>query len=120
VKNSLFSNILLEKAIKIFLIILMFFNSYIINSFISNSFGIDQNTYTYINDQALNSLLESSSEKVNLKIIHPSFKNYFYSYDYYTKKLAQLPKILAIVSETYSEQNIRLSSYLFTQSSTST
>src|SRR3990172_10551309 len=119
-KNSLFNKIILEKVFKIFIIILILVNSLITTSLVLKSFGIDQNFYSHIINQALNSIPESACEKVNHKVIPRTFTDKFYSYDYCTKSLAKLPKLFTIISETDSEQNIRHSSFLFTQISTST
>ena len=96
-------------------------NGILLFPFISlSSFEFEQSNYHQIINQAINSLLESSAEKSNFKILQDSNTGEFYSYGHYLKKLNYYSKIFAIISEINSEQNIRYSSYLFTQAQTST
>jgi predicted nucleic acid-binding OB-fold protein len=79
-----------------------------------------QNSYLQMISQAINSLLETSTDKSNNKILQESDSGNFYSYEDCQKKLSYYPKIFTIISETNSEQNIRYSSFLLTQAKTTT
>jgi lipopolysaccharide export LptBFGC system permease protein LptF len=78
-----------------------------------------QRNFLQVINQAINTSSETSENKVNTKLLQDSFSDYFYSYDDCSKKFSYL-KIFTIISETSSEQNIRYSSFLLKQITTST
>jgi hypothetical protein len=96
-------------------------NSILLFPFASGSLSdFEQSNYHQIINQAINSFLESSADKSNFKVLQESNSEKFYSYDNFLKKLSFFPKIFTIISETFSEQNIRYSTFLLTQAQTST
>ena len=76
-------------------------------------------TYKSI-EQAVNFIPEVVDTKINLKVLTASFAEKFYSFDFYLKKPGNLPKHFTIISETDSEINIRNSSFLISELTTST
>ena len=100
---------------------LIFCNSILLLPFTSGSSSdFEQSNYHQIINQAINSFLESFADKSNFKVLQESNSGNLYSYDNFLKRLSFFPKIFTIISETYSEQNIRYSSFLLTQAQTST
>lgn len=117
------SNYLKRTCIKtyyVFFIIISLANSYLLLSNFSSTIDIDQNSIQQILNQALNTTSEISSLKGNTKLLTESFANKFYSNEYFARKLSHYPKTIIIISETSSEKNIRHSSFLIAQSTTST
>ena len=111
----------LLRAFSLFFICLLLFNSVLLFSFYSSSSNdADQSNYPQFINQENNLTANSFCNKVNIKSPSDTNSVNFYSYEYYAKNLGRYPKIFVIISETDSEQNIRLSSFLLTQSTTST
>lgn len=110
----------LKRAFSVNFIFLIMLNSILLYSYISSPSVVDQNNNPQLFNQALNSTAESSCIKINFKLLPESYSSNFYSYEYCLKKLSLYPKILTIISETSSEQNIRHSSFQLTQNTTST
>ena len=108
----------LKNVVVLFLILC---NGFLLFPFSSSSSSdVEQCNYLQIINQAINSSLETSSNKFNFNLLEDAYSQNFYSFDYYFKKLSTHPKIFIIISETYSEHNIRQSSFLITQAQTST
>jgi len=80
----------------------------------------DCKTSVQFSDLILNNIAENIPIKISNKIIPVSFCENFFSFEYKKKALGKQPKIFIIISETDSETNIRNSSFLFSQISTST
>ena len=119
-KSYHFANIDLIRVLKIFSIILLLLNSAVLYSFSFSSLEVDQTNNSQLINQAINSTSESSCTKVNFKHLTESFSDNFYSYVYSINKIVNYPKIFIIISETDSEHNIRLSSFLSSHNTTST
>ena len=110
----------LARAFSVIIVFLMILNSVTLYYFGPLTSDVDQNNYNQFINQVLNSATETSCTKVNFKLLAGSYPGNFYSYDYCIKKFSHHPKILTIISETNSEQNIRQSSFQVTQNTTST
>jgi hypothetical protein len=74
----------------------------------------------WFNDQTGNILTETTGIKVQLKPIQLSFADKFFAAEYYKDRLSKHPKVFTIISETLSEINLRNSSFLIAELSTST
>lgn len=74
----------------------------------------------WFNNQVVNILTETTGIKVQLKLIDVSFADKFFSSDYSKVRLSKHPKVFTIISETLSEINIRNSTFLISQYTTST
>lgn len=118
------TNLLLKEIIlKGFVILLVFVtlvNNVLVISHNTNYLKVDENNYSQFNHQALNPLEETNSLKVPLKLLVEPFSVKFYSYDYLLNKLDSHNRILRIISETVSETNLRYSSFLIAELTTST
>ena len=119
-KSYYFVKIKIVRVLSILSIILLLINSVVLYSFYSSSSEVDQTNNSQLINQAINSTSESSCTKVNFKHLTESFSDNFYSYVYSINKQANYPKIFIIISETDSEHNIRLSSFLSSRNTTST
>ena len=118
------NNILLKDiSVKGFLILFVFvtlINNILVFSHNSNYLNVAENNYSQLNNQAINLQQETSSTKVHFKLLTESFSSKFYSYEYFIKKLDNHHKILTIISETVSETNLRNSTFLIAELTTST
>lgn len=95
-------------------------NSILVFSHNTKYLNVDENNYIQLNSQAINILPETNGTKVHLKLLTESFSGKFYSYEYCIKKLGNHYKILTIISEIISEPNLRNSSFLIAELTTST
>lgn len=120
VKNFKLIKTQILRTISISLVSLILLNSIIIFSFYSTPSDTDQNNYPQLINREVNSAADSFCTKINIKQLSGTNADNYYSYESCFKKLGSYPKIFTIISETYSEQNIRYSSFLLAQSTTST
>lgn len=86
----------------------------------NSSYGTNDNGTVWLNSQVVSLLTETTGVKVQLKLVAESFAAKFFSSEYYKYRLSVLPKIFTIISETFSEINIRNSSFLISEFTTST
>lgn len=108
------------RAFSLFFVCLILLDSIMLFSFYSSPSDVDRNNLSQLNNQAVNSVAESSCTKVNIKLLPGSYSANFYCYEYYFRRLGRNPKIFTIISETDSEHNICHSSFLLCYLTTST
>jgi hypothetical protein len=120
VKNFKFIKSRFLRTFSVYFTCLILINSIILFFSSSTLSDYDQNNYPQLINQENNSTADSLCNKVNIKLLSGTNSVHFYSFEYHFKKLGRYPKIFTIISETDSEQNIRHSSFLLTQSKTST
>ena len=108
------------RTFSVYLTCLILLNSIIFFSFSSSPSDNDQNNYPQLISQEVSAIANSLCSKVNIKLLSETYSANFYSFEYCFKKLGRYPKIFTNTSETDSEQNIRLSSFHISQSTTST
>lgn len=118
-KNSALINNITGKALKLILFFLMTINSQLIYSFALSSLNVNQEDYHELNNQGINSVAESTKIELKFKTLIDNFTSNSYLYEYCIRVLALLPKYFIIISETNSENNIRSSTFLYTQKSIS-
>ena len=119
-KISNFTKSHILKTFSIYLTCLILLNGILFFSFTSYPSDYDQNNYPQLITQEVSATVNSLCTKVNIKLLSETYSDNFYSFEYCFKKLGRYPKIFTIISETDSEQNIRLSSFHISQSTTST
>lgn len=91
-----------------------------ISGFYNTSEKENDHIIAWFNDQTGNILAETTGIKVQLKLIELSFTEKLFATEYYKDRLSKHPKVFIIISETLSEINIRNSSFLISQYTTST
>lgn len=91
-----------------------------LSDFYNSYQDIDDYGTAWFNDQTGNILTETTGIKVQLKLIDVSFADKFFADEYYKDRLGKHPKVFTIISETFSEINIRNSTFLISQYTTST
>lgn len=119
-KTILHAKELSGKSLKILFIIMLLIGNVGILSFENSYSDVSDDGFEWFNDQAINILPETTGTKIQLKLLTESFASKFYSYDNCQHRLGFHPKTLTIISETFSEINLRNSSFLIAELSTST
>ncbi len=107
-------------SLHIFLILLLIINSTVVYSSFFYTKGIDQGSNPQLTNQAIYSFEASTCTKIKLNHLPKTYTSFYFSFDSCLKEYSHLRIILSIISETSSGKNMRLSSFQFTQNSTST
>lgn len=92
---------------------------FVYSSWNQQSTQIENSVYNEV-EQRINFIPEIVDTRVNLKVLTVSFAEKFFSFDFCLKKPGFFPKLFTIISETDSETNLRNSSFLISELSTST
>lgn len=95
-------------------------NNTLLISHSTNFLKFDEKNYDKFINQVTHPLEETNSTRVHLKLLVESFSTKFCYSDHFIKKLDNHHKILTIISETVSETNLRNSSFLIAELTTST
>jgi len=111
---------LFQNGLKVLFIVINLMNYTLIISICTSNFNIEDNPSSHFIDQAINNSPETSSTKIDVKVLAGSFTNRFYSTEFSLKKPGNHTKIFTIISECISEFNSRNSSFFITESTTST
>ena len=116
----LFEENIFVKGLKVLFILIILLISVLNYSSDISALTQGEDTYPFINIQAVNTFAETTTAKANSRMLTESYSGNVFSYEYGIKKLGNRSKFLTIISETISEVNQRYSSFLIAELTTST